>query len=118
MTSSIASAARLSVCVLSRGANSPYEIPANMGIPYPLDATCYVQFIDTNGDNVGDSIAGAVFADRCQWLFDPVDVDQVKRGMNFEAFLVLADGTTKYKLRYGKVVRREATFEYSTVGST
>lgn len=117
MTTAVNSTPRLGNITLSRGASTPYQIPANMGGPYPLDATCYVQFIDTNGDDVGTPIAGAVFADRLQWLFNPVDVDQVKRGMNFEAFLVI-DDSTKYKLRYGKVVRREAAFEYSVVSKT
>lgn len=106
---------RHGVITLSNGSATPYEIPADPGQQYPTTWTCVVNFIDTNGDLLR-SVNGTVFATKCQWLLMPADVDDIKRGYNFEAFILTDDETPiPYKLRYGKVVRREATFEYSSV---
>lgn len=100
---------RPGVVVLSRNGTSPYEFPADIGDPFPDGATTHCVFTDTLDNPIAD-IAGAVFPSRIQYMFAHEDVGAVKRGFNFEAFIVI-DGV-EYMQRYGKVVRREATFEY------
>lgn len=116
MTYMVQSIPRQGVLVLSSGSASPYEIPSDVGSSFPEDATTHCVVKDTNGDPVAD-LPGTVFPSRVQYLFMPVDVDAIKRGFNFEVFLVTSDDIV-YKLRYGKIVRRENTFEYSATQIT
>lgn len=102
---------RPSVVVLSRFGFSPYEFPADVGDLFPPDATAHCVFSDTEGTLVAD-ITGTVTPDRVRFLFAHSDVVDIKRGFNFEVYLNDTVIGGEYMIRYGKVVRREATFEY------
>lgn len=105
---------RMGIVTLSRGSDSLYQVIADVNAPYPDDATCAVVFMNTSGD-VGATVPGSVVNSgtrSCiQFLIPKATADTIAAGYNFETFLYYSDGTT-IKLRYGKVVRREATFQY------
>lgn len=101
---------RPGVIVLSRNGTSPYEFPADIGDPFPDGATVHAVFTNTLDEVVAD-ISGQVYPTRAQFMFAHADVSEVKRGFNFEVFINIDD--VEYAQRYGKVVRREPSFEYT-----
>lgn len=102
----------MSVVQLSRGAtwnpapaDRPYLI-ADVGNPWPADATAECVFTDTSGGELL-TVNGVVTPDAITFTAPPTDVDPIGGGCNFEIFLTTTGGDI-YKLRYGKVVRMEA----------
>lgn len=103
---------RSSVVQLSRGAtwnpapaDRPYLI-AEVGNPWPADATATCLFTDTSGGELL-TVTGTVTPDAITFTAPPSDVDPIGNGCNFEIFLTTTGGDI-YKIRYGKAVRMEA----------
>lgn len=114
---------RMGIVTLSRGSDSPYQVIADVNDPYPSNATCAVIFMNTSGDvaaNVVGEIVNSGTQSVVQFLIPKEVADNIAGGYNFETFLYYNDGNnTTIKLRYGKVIRREATFLYPpTVSDT
>lgn len=105
---------RLSVVELSRGSTwNPYpsEPPyftAEYGDPYPVDGESYTVFTDTSGGVITTLYSDSMTADAIRYLAGPEEVDQIPAGANFETFVETDDGPVK--IRYGKVIRREAEY--------
>ncbi|OCB42140.1 hypothetical protein A5722_05180 [Mycobacterium vulneris] len=104
---------RMSVVELSRGstwnprpAQPPYLV-AEHGNPWPAGAAASVVFRDTTGGELL-TVAGETTKDAITFLAPADDVDPIPAGCNFEIFVTTDDGPVK--VRYGKVIRREATF--------
>lgn len=102
----------MSVVQLSRGAtwnpapaDRPYLI-ADIGNPWPADATATCVFSDTSGGELL-TVTGTVTPETISFTAPPSDVDPIGGGCNFEIFLNTTSGDI-YKIRYGKVVRMEA----------
>lgn len=106
---------RMSVLELSRGSiwkpypsEPPYLVADPGGQPFPAGAQCYVVFSDTAGSEIGRIDAAAVTEQTISFLAAADDVDGIPAGANFEIFLDGPDGVDK--IRYGKVIRREAEY--------
>jgi hypothetical protein len=110
MTTFMQDEPRMGVLTLSRGADSPYVVRADLSRTYPDDATCAVLFWDTTGD-LANTIPGTNMGSQLQFTFPQATADTIPAGYLFETFIYYSDGT-KEKLRYGQVIRREATFLY------
>lgn len=105
---------RMSVVTLSRGATwapAPEQAPylvADPLSPWPADATATCIFRDTSGGELL-TVTGTVDPRTIGFTADPDQAEAIPAGANFEILLTTAAGVI-YKLRYGKVIRREATF--------
>lgn len=102
-------------CVLSSGSTwSMPSILAPVGDSWPTDgsASAYAVFSDTTGAILA-TVDGAISADTVDFVGVPhTTVDPIPAGANCEIFVTDADGNP-YKIRYGRVVRREVTFPNS-----
>lgn len=103
---------KMFVCVLSSG--STWSMPSilpEVGDVWPTggSAGAYAIFTDTAG-NVLASIAGAISSKAVDFVGIPhSQVDSVPAGANCEIFVTDASGLP-YKIRYGRVVRREVIY--------
>jgi hypothetical protein len=77
-------------------------------IEWPDNAEVYTVFYDSSGSTIA-TIDGAVTDSGITFDVDPEDVDMIPAGAGFETFLVDGQGRP-FKLRYGQVIRKEATF--------
>lgn len=111
---------RLTAVLLSRGstwAPQPWEPPhltPDVGAPWPT-GTASAVFYDTAGTTLA-TIDGTVAPTGITFTADPDVTDLIPAGANFEVFLT-ASGVTK-QIRYGKVMRREASFFNSPAVTT
>jgi hypothetical protein len=103
-----------SAVILSRGGvwnPEPYEPPylvAKAGQPFPSNAFATIEFTDTTGATLLE-LDGTVTPDAIRFTADAEDgLDAVPAGANFEISLETSQGVQK--IRYGKVIRREATY--------
>lgn len=108
---------RMSVIELSSGSvwkpypSQPPYLTADIGDPWTVDADAWTVFTDTSGGVLNTLYADSVTADAITFIGDPSDVDSIPAGANFETFIDTDDGPKK--IRYGKVIRREAEFHDS-----
>jgi hypothetical protein len=101
---------RLATIVLTRGGQWTQEIKADAGTVWP-SGTVHATFFDTSGGIFADldgDIDTAV-GDTITFDCDPSDTDGIPAGAGFEVFLDTDLGPT-YKIRYGKVIRKEISF--------
>lgn len=93
--------------VLSRGAVLDTTWPA-IKDPFPLGATTSIEFLDSDGNTI-TTIAGTAEKRRLVYLItDTEQLDSVPNGAQYELWVTTADGP--YKLEYGVIIRREASF--------
>ena len=103
-----------SAIILSRGGvwnpephEPPYLLPRH-GSAWPKNAYASLEFTDTKGATIL-TVDGQVSDDAIRFFVDPDDgLDDVPAGANFEITLETVEGN--YKIRYGKVIRREVTW--------
>lgn len=91
-----------------------HEIRPDPGTQWP-DGTTYTKFLDSAG-GVITQLDGTVASTAITYSSPPEDTDAVPAGAGFETFLVTTDGP--YKIRYGKVIRKEVTFPDSPASTT
>jgi hypothetical protein len=102
-----------SAVILSRGGAwnpEPHEPPylvARPGNEYPKGATARIDFTDTSGASLA-TFDGTVTPEAIRFFADPDEVDGIPAGANYEITLETLD--SDYKIRYGKVIRREVTY--------
>lgn len=97
--------------VLTKGGALKYSYVLPRGMQFPEDAEGFIYFTDRAGGEYEFSPhVGELSEDltRFSWLVDPQVLDHVPAGANFEVFVSFDDAT--YKVRYGRVVRKEAFF--------
>lgn len=97
--------------VLTKGGVMKYSYVLPRGMAFPEDAEGYITFTDRAGGEYEFSPHSGELSDdlsRITWLVDPNILDHVPAGANFEVFLRFDNRT--YKVRYGRVVRKEAFF--------
>lgn len=105
---------RLSVVELSRGSTwnpspaAPPYLTADYDDPWPEGGDSWTVFTDTSGGEITRIAADSMTRDVIKYLAQPADVDAIPAGANFEIFVDTEDGPRK--IRYGKVVRREAEY--------
>ncbi|HJT90963.1 MAG TPA: hypothetical protein VJ777_03340 [Mycobacterium sp.] len=98
---------RQSSLVLSRDAVFDHYWPA-IRDSFPDGATTHLDFYNSNGDVVA-SVNGTVEARKLVYLVTDTDaLNGVSNGSQYELFVVTTDGP--YKVEYGHVIRREASF--------
>jgi hypothetical protein len=98
---------RQSSLVLTRGGVFDNIWPA-IRDDFPSGSTTSIEFYDSNGNTIA-TVAGAVETKRLVYLESDTDLlDSVPNGAQYELFVTTADGP--YKLEYGTIIRREATF--------
>lgn len=98
---------RQSSLVLTKGGIFDNTWPA-IRDNFPDGATTSIEFYDSNG-NVITTVDGNVEPRRLVYLENDVDkLDSVPNGAQYELFVTTADGP--YKLEYGTIIRREASF--------
>lgn len=107
-------------CVLSSGStwSMPPILPA-LGDTWQTggSASAYAVFTDTTGAVLA-TIDGAIAADAVLFQGIPhTQVDAIPAGANVEIFVTDASGNP-YKIRYGRVVRREVTFPNAPASQT
>lgn len=91
---------------LSAGSIWPWQILAEPGDAWPLDAPAYTRFKNTAGAELAVIAASDVTAAAITFLAQPEDVDDIPAGASFETFIDTSDGP--FKIRFGTVLRREA----------
>lgn len=104
--------------ILSRGSvwnPEPWEPPYLMpeaGRPWPECLGAWIEFTDTDGNTIleltGVLVGPETKPEGIRFRGDPDDMDLIPAGANFEVTLNTVDGP--YKIRYGKVIRKEVTF--------
>lgn len=97
---------RMDTVILTRGGQFTKQILADPGTTWP-PGTSYMNFYATNGDVI-TQLSGIVGDQVIEYSNPPADTDMVPAGAAFDIFLDTADGP--YKIRYGKVIRKEVTF--------
>jgi hypothetical protein len=103
----------MSVLRLSRGSvwkpspNEPPYLRAPASDPWPDGAPAWTLFTNTQGATIA-RVDGEASPTAISFLADPEQVDLVPAGANFEVFIDTDDGPMQ--VRYGKVVRREASY--------
>lgn len=105
---------RQATVVLTAGGMWTQEILADPGTTWPTGTT-YTRFLDSAGAEIV-SLAGVVTTTAITFTQPPAVTDMVPAGAGFETFLVTADGP--YKIRYGRVIRKEVTFPNSPATSS
>ncbi|MFM8798742.1 MAG: hypothetical protein ACKODT_07280 [Fluviibacter sp.] len=92
-----------------------YVLPAGMRFD---NASCLgtLVFTDRSGGQYVEPLDGEISSDLSSmtWLLDPETVNTIPAGANFEVFINV-DGYD-YKVRYGRVIRREVSFPLNPVG--
>jgi len=100
--------------VLTREGVFKYSYVLPRGQYFPDDAEGRISFTDRAGGEYDLSpFYGELSEDmsKMTWLVQPGSLELIPSGANFEVFITY-DGNT-YKVRYGRVVRREAPFPLS-----
>lgn len=92
----------------------PWAIPAEVGEPWP-DGDAHTRFMNSAGAQIADITATEVTPSFIRFLAQPEQVADIPAGAKFETFIETDDGPLK--IRYGTVMRPEATF-YNTPAST
>lgn len=105
---------RMDTIVLTSGGMWVKEILSDPGTVWP-DGTSYTRFLDTAGGVIAE-VDGEVTTTKITYTQPPEETDSVPAGAGFETFLVTADGP--YKIRYGKVIRKEVTFPSAATVTT
>jgi len=112
---------RPAVVVLSRGSTwnpRPFDPPETLpndvvGFAWPAGATVQTVFYDSAGGVLAVVTGTVAPAGMTLGPAAPSVVDVIPNGANFEVVMTVAGAP--YQIRYGKVIRREATFPLSTV---
>lgn len=105
--------------VLTSGGVLKYSYVLPRGMQFPDDAEGRINFTDRAGGEYEFSPhAGELSEDltRFTWLIDANTLDHVPAGANFEVFVSYDDRT--YKVRYGRVVRKEAFYPLNPLIAT
>jgi hypothetical protein len=97
---------RQATVVLTAGGMWTHELRPDVGTQWP-EGTTYTRFLDSAG-GVIDQLDGVVTPQAITYSHPPDVTDPVPAGAGFETFLVTEDGP--YKIRYGRVIRKEVTF--------
>lgn len=106
--------------VITRGAAWKYSYILPRGMEFPEDATAYVEVTDRSGA-VLLQITGLLGEKLDRFNFVANHLEDIPAGSNWELFVTFSepygDGTAErtYKTRYGRVVRREASFPLKPV---
>ncbi len=100
--------------VLSRNAVWKHVYTLPHGMEFPLGTEARVVFTDRAGGDLGEFYAD-MGATSATWIVEPDDFSPIPAGSNFEMFIELPDGT--FKIRYGRVVRRDPSFPLSPTNS-
>ncbi len=97
--------------VLSRDSDLSYTYYLPRGMTFTAGATVSLRFTDRSGGEYDNSpFAGTISTDRTKatWTIDSLFINPIPAGANFEVFVV--DNSVTYKVRYGRVVRKEVSF--------
>jgi hypothetical protein len=98
--------------ILTTGGALKYSYVLPRGMTFPDGSEAYVVFTDRAGGSyeLGEYKFATLSDNLTQftWAIGPELTNQIPAGSNFEVFTVV-DGTT-YKVRYGRVVRKEVTY--------
>jgi hypothetical protein len=97
---------RQATVVLTSGGVWTHEIRPDPGTVWP-DGFAWVRFLDSSGGLIAQ-LDGEVDTTAITFSYQPADTDGVPAGAGFEIFLETDDGP--YKIRYGRVIRKEVTF--------
>lgn len=92
--------------ILSRGAVLDNFWPA-IADDFPDGSTTSIVFFDSTSAEIAE-VAGTVTSKKLTYLVQPDDLDPVPNGAQYELWLTTPDGP--YKVEYGHVIRREASF--------
>jgi len=106
---------RQAAVVLTSGGTWEHEIRPDPGTEWPAGTT-YTKFLDSGG-GVINQLDGTVTAQLISYSHPPTETDDIPAGAGFETFLVTEDDKP-YKIRYGKVIRKEVTFPDSPASTT
>jgi hypothetical protein len=105
---------RMDTVVLSAGGMWVKEIKPDVGTQWP-DGTTYTRFLDSAGGLIAQ-LDGTVTPQAISYEGTPDDTDVIPAGAGFETFLVT--DSKPYKIRYGRVIRKEVTFPNSPAVNT
>lgn len=97
---------RMATVVMTTGGMWVQDIRPDPGTVWP-EATTYTVFYDSAGGVIAQ-LDGTVTAQAISYSKPPAETDIIPAGAGFETFLVTGDGP--YKIRYGKVIRKQVTF--------
>lgn len=97
---------RMATVSLTRGGQWTHEIRVDPGKVWP-PGTARIVFYDSRGGII-TTLDGEADDQNLSFTSGPADTDDVPAGAGFEVFLTTADGP--YKVRYGKVIRKEVGF--------
>ena len=109
MTDTFLSDPRQAALILTSGGMFTKQWYADPGTVWPVGST-YTVFTDSAGGIIA-TLSGTVATNLITYSSPPQDTDAIPAGAGFEVFLVTADGP--YKIRYGRVLRKEVTFPNS-----
>lgn len=101
---------RQATVVLTSGGMWTHVIHADPGTAWP-EGTTYTRFLDSAG-GVINQLDGTVTGALITYEHPPEETDDIPAGAGFETFLV-TDDDKPYKIRYGRVIRKEVTFPNS-----
>lgn len=106
--------------VITRDGVWKYSYILPRGMTFPEDSTGRVVVTDRAGATLAefDGTPGDD-SDRINFLVDAADLEEVPAGSNWELFVTFdeGDGEHTYKVRYGRVVRREVTYPLNPITS-
>lgn len=108
----------LSSLTLTRGGFLKYSYVLPNGMTFPADAVGTIVFTDRAGGVYdGSPFVGELNEKLTEvsWLIDSDILDSIPTGANFEVFVAYDDAT--YKVRYGRVARKEAEFPLSPLAA-
>lgn len=102
--------------VITRGGAWKYTYLLPRGMEFPAGATAYVEVTDRSGA-VLTQILGTLGEKLDRFDFIADNLEDIRAGSNWELFVTFDDGNGEhtYKTRYGRVVRREASFPLKPV---
>lgn len=99
----------LTSMVLTRDAVWKHDYRLPRGMEFPDGTTAEVRVTDRSGAELVPPLEGVVSDNRVDWLVTAPDHADITAGANFEMFITVPDDGV-YKVRYGRVVRKEARF--------
>jgi hypothetical protein len=91
----------ISDLVISRGSTKPYTYKAPYG-GFPSGTEAWIRITDRAKQELA-ILDGDVTVKEATFLLDPLDLDPIPNGANFELFVTSPDGDD-YKARYGRVI--------------
>lgn len=109
----------LGTVVLTRDGSLKYTYLLPAGMLFPSGTTGILVFTDRAGGVYEAPFEAVADADnkRMEWVIRPADLNSIPAGANFEVYVYLPDddGPLPYKVRYGRVARKEAEFPLSPI---